>query len=121
MEHLGNLNKGFTMRNTLGLPFDAPYICTVMQEVCNHTYQSLFSYQSTPQWRTAPGGGPSCAYLPYLPLESKAREKGDESQAMQVFMHTCVYSNHPISPLIILQSSNLSLYSMFVCYTARSG
>ena len=25
----------------------------------------------------------------------------------------CVCSNHPISPLIILQSSNLSLYSMF--------
>ena len=28
-------------------------------------------------------------------------------------MHACVCSNHPISPLIILQSSNLSLYSMF--------
>ena len=27
-------------------------------------------------------------------------------------MHVCVCSNHPISPLIILQSSNLSLYSM---------
>ena len=28
-------------------------------------------------------------------------------------MHACVCSNHPISPLITLQSSNLSLYSMF--------
>ena len=28
-------------------------------------------------------------------------------------MHACVFSNHPISPLIILQSSNLSLHSMF--------
>ena len=28
-------------------------------------------------------------------------------------MHACVCSNHPISPLIILQSSNLSLYTMF--------
>ena len=28
-------------------------------------------------------------------------------------MHACVCSDHPISPLIILQSSNLSLYSMF--------
>ena len=28
-------------------------------------------------------------------------------------MHTCVCSNHPISPLIIVQSSNLSLYSTF--------
>ena len=29
------------------------------------------------------------------------------------FMQACICSNHPISPLIILQSSNLSLYSMF--------
>ena len=28
-------------------------------------------------------------------------------------MHACLCSNHPISPLIILQSSNLSLVSMF--------
>ena len=28
-------------------------------------------------------------------------------------MRVCVCSNHPISPLIILQSSNPSLYSMF--------
>ena len=28
-------------------------------------------------------------------------------------MHACVCSNHPISPVITLQSSNLSLYSMF--------
>ena len=32
---------------------------------------------------------------------------------MQAFMRACVCSNHPISPLIIVQSSNLSLYSMF--------
>ena len=28
-------------------------------------------------------------------------------------MHACVCSNHRISPLIIVQSSNLSLYSIF--------
>ena len=28
-------------------------------------------------------------------------------------MQACVYSNHLISPLIIVPSSNLSLYSMF--------
>ena len=28
-------------------------------------------------------------------------------------MHACVCSNHPISPLIIVQSSNLFLYSTF--------
>ena len=33
---------------------------------------------------------------------------------MQAFLHACVRSNHPISPLIILQSSNLSLYTIFV-------
>ena len=32
---------------------------------------------------------------------------------MQAFMRACVCSNHSISPLIIVQSSNLSLYSMF--------
>ena len=30
----------------------------------------------------------------------------------QAVLHTCICSNHPISPLIILQSSNLSLYTM---------
>ena len=34
-------------------------------------------------------------------------------------MHASVCSNHPISPLIILQSSNLSLYSMFYVATLR--
>ena len=32
---------------------------------------------------------------------------------MQAFIHGCVCSNHPISPLIILQSCYLSLYTMF--------
>ena len=32
---------------------------------------------------------------------------------MQAFMHACVCSNHPISPPIILRSSNVSLYTMF--------
>ena len=72
-----------------------------------------FFPQSIPRSRTLPGGGPSWAYLPYLPLESEAGEKENESQARQAFMHVCVCSNYPISPLIILQSSNLSLYSMF--------
>ena len=31
---------------------------------------------------------------------------------MQAFMRACVCSNHAISPLIIVQSSNLSLYSV---------
>ena len=34
-------------------------------------------------------------------------------------MHACVCSNHPISPLIILQSSNLSLYTTFVLLHCR--
>ena len=113
MEPLGNLNKGFTVRNTRGLPFNASCECTGMHEGSNLSLQSLFSYQSTPQSRTPPGGGPSTAYLPYLPLESEARERNNRTQAQQAFMHACVCSNHRISPLIILQFSNLSLYSMF--------
>ena len=73
----------------------------------------LIFQQSIPQAQTPPGGGPSWAYLPYLPLESKARERRNESQAKQAFMHVCVCSNQPIPPLIIVQSSNLSLYYMF--------
>ena len=32
---------------------------------------------------------------------------------MQAFMHACVNSNQAISPLIIVQYSNLSVYTMF--------
>ena len=32
MEPLGNLNKGFTVRTTRGLPFNAPCECTSMHE-----------------------------------------------------------------------------------------
>ena len=109
MEPLGNLNKGFTVRTTRGLPFDAPCEGTSMQEVSNR----LLLPQSIPRSRTLPGGGPSWAYLPYLPLESETKEKENRSQARQAFMHACVCSNHPMSTLIILQSCNLSLYSMF--------
>ena len=76
-------------------------------------YHLFFNHPYHSQSRTLPGGGPSWAYLPYLPHESEARERKNESQARQAFMHTCVCSNHPILPLIILQSSNLSPYSMF--------
>ena len=72
-----------------------------------------FFQQSITPARTPPGGGPSWAYLPYLQLESEARERRDESQAMQAFMRACVCTDHPISPLIIVQSPNMSLYSMF--------
>ena len=80
-------------------------VCT---KVLIFRYNHFFSYQSTPQLRT-----PSWAYLPYLPLEREARERRNETQAKQAFMHACACSNHPISPLIIFQFSNLSLYTMF--------
>ena len=69
--------------------------------------------QSIPLSRTLPAGGPSWAYSPYLPLEGEAKGRKNETQAKQAFMHACVCSNHPISPLNIVQSSNLSLDSMF--------
>ena len=86
-------------------------VCT--RTAISYFNQSLLSTQSIPRSRSPPGGGPFWAYLPHLPLESEAREGRNEPQAMQAFMRVCVCSNHPISPLIIVQSSNLSLYSMF--------
>ena len=37
----------------------------------------------------------------------------NETKGKQAFMHACVCSNQSILPLIIVQSSNLSLYSTF--------
>ena len=37
----------------------------------------------------------------------------NQTQAQQAFVHSCVCSNQSISPLIIVQSSNLSLYFTF--------
>ena len=77
-------------------------------------FHNLFFINPYPsQSQTQPGGGPSWAYSPYLPLESEASKGEDEKQAKQAFMHACVCSNQSILPLIIVQSSNLSLYSMF--------
>ena len=101
------------MRNTCGLPFNASCECTGMHKSSNLSVQSVLSDQFTPQSRTPPGAGPSWAYLPYLPLGSKARERRNGTQAKQAFMHACVCSNHPSSPLIISQSPYLSLYTMF--------
>ena len=53
------------------------------------------------------------AYSPYLPLESEASGGENKTQARQAFIYACVRSDLPISPLLILQSSNLSLFSMF--------
>ena len=76
-------------------------------------YYSLSFNPYHSQSRIQPGGGPFWAYSPYLPLESEESEGEDEKQAEQAFMHACVCSNQSISPLIIVQSFNLSLYSMF--------
>ena len=35
-----------------------------------------------------------------------------ETQASKSFMHSCVCSNHPISPLIICNLTNLALYRL---------
>ena len=43
VEPLGNLNKGCTVRNTCGLPFNAAYGCTDMHEFANPLLQSFFS------------------------------------------------------------------------------
>ena len=86
-------------------------VCTnLVIHYSNHSFY-INPYQS--QSQTEPGGGPSWAYSPYLPLESKAREGEDKEQAKQACMHTCLCANQLVLPLIIVQSSNLALYSMF--------
>ena len=82
---MGNLTKGFTVRNTRGLPFNASYACMVMHEAPNHPYQSLFSDQSTPHSQTPPGGRSSWAYQPYLPPERKqGKDKMEHKQSKRL-------------------------------------
>ena len=96
------------MRTLRGLPFYASYACMFMHEFGNHLFRYFFSYQSTPQSRTPPGGGPTWAYLPYSPLESESKCGGDETRRYAyVFM-----SNHPEPTTKYLQSPNLSLYRL---------
>ena len=111
-ESLGNLNKGHTLRTSRGLPFDASYACTSMHELGSCLFLTIQSQTiHTQRWSqslTQPGGGHSCANLPYLPLE---RER--ESKLVVETKHK--RSKHCfslISPLIIVQSSNQSLYPM---------
>ena len=117
MEPLGNLNKGFTVRTTCGLPFDASYACTFMHEFCNYLYQSHFHTQitnSTRGWRLLG--------LPTL-LTAGEREQGGveiKTQASKSFMHMCVCLITLNFPLIIC---DLLIYPSIVrkrCYTART-
>ena len=80
----------------------------------------FLSFDTNHNQKLNQGGGPSWAYPPYLPLESEASEGADEKQAKQAFMHACVYSNQSISSLIMVESSNLSLYSMFALHQRES-
>ena len=41
MEPLGNLSKGGTVRNTRGLPFNAPFACTGLHRFTNLTLFQL--------------------------------------------------------------------------------
>ena len=56
MEPLGNLNKSFTVRNTRGLPFDAPYACTGMHNFSISSCSCLILLNITNQSVTQPEG-----------------------------------------------------------------
>ena len=56
MELLGSLNKSFTVRNTRGLPFDAPYACTGMHNFSHSSFSYLILPNITNQSVTQPGG-----------------------------------------------------------------
>ena len=103
------------MRNTCGLPFNAPYACTGMHQSCNRVFEPFLFQQSIPLLITNSTRGWPLLGLLTLPTAGE-REKvseENETQAKQAFMHACLYSNQSISPLIIVQSSNLSLYLTF--------
>ena len=72
-EPLGNLNKGHTERTLCGLPCDVSYGCTSMHQFGSDLFLTTQSPSNTTQrWSESlsqPGGGPSLAYSPYLPLE----------------------------------------------------
>ena len=101
------------MRTTRGLPFNASYASTVMHEVLNHLCQSLFFltnlYHNHELYQgVAP---PGLTYLTYR-WTAKQGEGESETQARQAFMHSCVCSNHPMTPLIICNLFNLALYRL---------
>ena len=56
VESLGNLNKSFTVRNTRGLPFNAPYACTGMHRFLHSTFLHLILTNLTNHSVTQPGG-----------------------------------------------------------------
>ena len=55
MEPLGSLKKSFTVRNTRGLPFDAPYTCTGMHNFSQSSLSYLILPNITNQSVTQPG------------------------------------------------------------------
>ena len=92
-EPLGNLNKGHTKRTSRGLPFDASYACTSMHEFGSHLFLTTPSQSNHTQcWLqslTQPGGGPSWAYPPYLPLQRDGWLKRNTSEATNMRSYVC--------------------------------
>ena len=56
VESLDSLNKSFTVRNTRGLPFDAPYACTGMHNFFHSSLSYLILPNITNHSVTQPGG-----------------------------------------------------------------
>ena len=104
------------MRTTPGIPFNASYACRFMHEICNHLFQSLFFpinlYHNHELYQGVAPTGLTC-----LTYRWRAKQGKGESET-QAFMHSCVCSNHPISPLIICNLSHLALYRLLALLQA---
>ena len=65
--------------------------CTSMHGFANNLSNHCFSYKSNPRSRTPPGGGPTWAYLPYLPLERESEWERETRRKRKTSLCTCVY------------------------------
>ena len=107
------------MRTPRGLTFNASYACTGMHEstsglflisnsISNNAYHTVITTTNSTRGFSLSG----LTHLGYR-WRREASEVEDKKQAEQAMMHVCVCSNQASPPLIIVQSPNLSLYSMF--------
>ena len=70
------------MRNTLGLPLNAPYACTVMHETVNQPFQSFLLQQSIPLNHELNQGvaPPGFTHLTYCWRAKQVEEKKEKKQ-----------------------------------------
>ena len=76
------------MRTTRGLPFNASYACTFMQEFCDYLFQSFFFLPINPTITNSTRGWPLLG-LPTAGEQSKGKEKAKHKRANRLCI--CVF------------------------------